>query len=86
MLSTIELTHCVGKAPVPAPCQPMNTADGSDWATARAASIAVRNRCRADHRERRQVGRRDESGPAPARVGHGAHAIRSAATLLPNNG
>ena len=87
MLSTRELTHCVrGKAPVPAPCQPMNTADGSACATARAASIGVRGPAAVPITvERRQVGRGGGLRPPPP-VGHGAHAIRSAATLPPNSG
>ena len=67
MLSTSEFTHWVrGNAPVAAPCQPMNTADGSDCATARAASIGARGPAAVPITvERRQVGR--DGRPAACR-------------------
>ena len=87
MLSTSEFTHCVrGNAPVAAPCQPMNTAEGSDCATARAASIDERGPAAVPITTSggRSAGTGASARPPP--VGHGAHATRSAATLLPNSG
>ena len=86
-LSTSEFTHCVrGNAPVAAPCQPMNTAEGSDCATARAASIDDRGPAAVPITTSggRSAGTGASARPPP--VGHGAHATRSAATLLPKSG
>jgi hypothetical protein len=81
MLST-RLTHRVGKAPVLTPCHPMNTADGSDWATARAESSEGRTRRRRP-RERRRA---RDGLPSRPRSATARNAIRSAATLPPNSG
>src|SRR5689334_9979290 len=86
-LSTSELTHWVrGKAPTAAPCQPTNTAEGSDCATARAASIEERGPAAEPITTSggRSAGAAACTRPPP--VGHGAHATRSAATLSPKSG